>query len=116
VVTIQDIFNLLGKQRFMLDNEKAVQRGIEDIFIAANIPYDREFMLDKHSIPDFMLNGICVEVKIKGSKREIFKQLERYSLSELVTHIILVTNVSMGLPSDINGKPAYLLNLSRAWL
>jgi hypothetical protein len=76
----------------------------------------KEFPLDKHNIPDFFMDGIAVEVKIKGSKKNIYRQLERYAGFDLVKEIILVTNRTLGLPEKINGKPCYMFKLGTAWL
>lgn len=77
----------------------------------------REYHLDNENIIDFLLfDSIGVEVKIKGQKRAIYKQCERYCKFEKLKQLILVTNVSIGFPKEINGKDCYILNLSKAWL
>lgn len=110
-----EILKILQK-RFPLDNEKDTQAAIEQALIVAKIPYSREHILDKDNIPDFFIDGIAIEIKIKGSIRKIFKQCQRYCTFEEVKELILLTNRSMGFPETINGKPCYVINLGRAWL
>jgi hypothetical protein len=55
-------------------------------------------------------------VKIGRLARAIYRQLERYCLHERVGGILLATNVAMGLPVDIGGKPAAIAHLGRGWL
>jgi hypothetical protein len=63
-----------------------------------------------------MVGGVGMEVKIKGSKREMYRQCERYCLHERVSALILATNVATGMPATINGKPVFVALLSRGWL
>jgi hypothetical protein len=60
--------------------------------------------------------GIAIEVKIGGSRRAIFRQLERYCEHKSVGSIVLATNVPMTLPCEINGKPTSIANLGMGWL
>lgn len=114
-----DIIHALTRQRFSLENEKATQAEIETFLRHRfpGLPIDREFILDPHNVIDFLLDyRIGVEVKIKGSKREIFRQCERYCEFDLVKILILITNVSMGFPEEINRRPCYVVKLGQAWL
>lgn len=114
-----DIIQALRSKRFILENEKALQAEMA-VFLAERFPVlliEREFNLDPFNHIDFLLdNRIGVEVKIKGAKREIFRQCERYCDFELIQIFILVTNLSMGFPEEINGKPCYVVKLGQAWL
>lgn len=77
----------------------------------------REFHFDENNIIYFLLDGsIGMEVKIKGGKRNIFRQCERYCQFEAVKIFILITNLSMGFPEEINGKTCYVVKLGNAWL
>lgn len=116
IISIDNITSLLRRYRFDLSNEKALQLEIENVLKENNISYLREHRLSKEDIPDFMINDLCIEVKIKGSKKSIFKQIERYSKYNEVTQIILITNKSLGMPLCINNKATSLINLGRAWL
>lgn len=117
--TAIEIISLLKSRRFLLHDEKALQREIHEYLYTKIAPaeFSKEYCLDKGSIVDFLISpGIAIEVKIKGSKREIYRQCARYCQFDQVRELILVTNVSMGFPPEINGKPCFLLKLGTAWL
>ncbi|PMS08584.1 hypothetical protein C0Z17_29500, partial [Trinickia caryophylli] len=67
-------------------------------------------------IPDFLINGIAVEVKTRSPRKAIFRQLSRYAKHEEVRALILLTGTSMQLPPEINGKPALVVSLGEGWL
>lgn len=104
--------------KFDMTNEKRLQQQIEVKLKEAGIIYNREMVLDINNVPDFFFEntGLCVEVKIKGVKSAIYRQLVRYSTFKKVNEIILVTNKSMALPAFIEGKPANLFHLGKAWM
>lgn len=111
-----DLMRVLRK-RFSLSDEKQTQDDIENALKQANINYKREFYLTKEDKIDFFVNdNIGLEVKLAGSKKNIYRQCERYCLSDKIKEIILITKVSMGLPKEINGKKTYIIDLGRAWL
>lgn len=115
--TAAGIVSFLGSRRLPLSNEKALQIAIAHELECGGIPAEREVRLNPADVIDFMCCGsVGIEVKIKGSRREIYRQLERYAGGDQVAELILATNVPMGLPKTINGKPVSYLNLSRAWL
>jgi hypothetical protein len=120
VVEITQIVQALSKLRFTINVEKILQHEMHDALKKIVDPalIQREYHLDKNSIPDFFIdNRIAIEVKIKGaSKRSIYKQCERYCEFEQVKQLILATSLTMGFPEEINGKDCYFINLNRAWL
>ena len=113
---IDTIIGIISATRLPLHNEKILQEAIEELFVKNNVSFSREYRLDKFNIPDFFIDGIAVEIKIKGAKRSIYKQCERYAQFEDIKQVLLVTNVSMGFPPEINGKPCYVINLGKSWL
>jgi len=115
---LENILRTLRSHRFPLVIEKETQKAIEEKFSDNGIVFNREHRLDAQNIPDFFINeyGIAIEVKIKGNAKKIYKQCERYCSFDEVKGLIIVTNRSMGFPSEINGKPCYLVNLGKAWL
>lgn len=80
---------------------------------AASIMARREVELVKGDIIDFMVGPIGVEVKIKGQRRAIYRQCERYCEHACVGSLVLATNVAMGMPETINGKPVFVASLGR---
>ncbi len=111
-----DIITILSRRRFSLTDEKQTQSEIASVLKQNNIEFQKEFMLDKKNIPDFFIDGIAIEVKIKGNAKSIYKQCERYCQFDEVKQLILITNRSMGFPPEINGKSCYILKLSIGWL
>lgn len=110
------LIRLIETHRCPLTDEKLTQAALETMFLDAGLDVKREHRLSKSDIPDFYIDGIVVEVKIKGARAAIGRQLQRYATHETVTGVLLATAVSVVLPSVINGKPARAASLGRAWL
>lgn len=103
---------------FSLGDEKMLQAELAEAFIDASIVFEREVHLDKNNIVDFMIDGLAIEIKIrtKVSAMQIYRQLERYCAFSEVKALMLITSKAMSLPDSINGKPVYVLSLSRTQL
>jgi len=110
--------SLLNK-RFDTRNEKALQIEMFEVFEKA-FPglVLKEHYLSDRDIIDFFFpgTGTGIEVKIKGEKRSIFKQLQRYAAFDDIKEILLITSKAMALPDSINNKPVKYYNISQAWL
>lgn len=113
---INQIIELLKKQRFPLENEKRTQSKISEILTKENIDHKREVNLSDKDIVDFMIDDIAIEVKIKGSAMSIFRQCNRYCESIEVKTLILLSSVVSGFPNQINGKDVYVINMAKAWM
>ncbi len=112
----REILHFLAVRRWPLTDEKRLQSDMATELAAAGIAAEREVRLGEGDIIDFIIGGIGMEVKIKGSKREMYRQCERYCRHERVSSLILATNVATGMPASINGKPVFVALLSRGWL
>jgi hypothetical protein len=110
------IIHLLTTRRYSLAHEKDCQAEIADVLEASGLPFRREVHLGPDDIIDFMVESVGIEVKIKGARRAIFRQVERYCGYAELSEIILATNVPMNLPHEINGKPTAIAALGRGWL
>lgn len=110
------IHTLLSRHRFSLSCEKELQAEISCILDSHGIAHEREVRLAEGDVIDFMVGHVGMEVKIKGNADAIYKQCRRYCASAVVQEFMLVTNRSMGLPRDIDGKPCYILNLGKGWM
>lgn len=110
------IAELLASHRFLITMEKSVQRQIADVLTAAALDFEDEVRLAKGDIIDFVVGRVGIEVKVAGSRRAILRQLERYAESDRIDSLILVGSIAMGLPPLINGKPATIVSIGRAWL
>ena len=114
--TVEMILSLLAKQRLSLENEKDLQRQMMEV-LSPTVTIAREVRLDAKSTIDFRTaDGVGIEVKLDGSPKAIYRQLERYLQFDEIKSLILVTNRSMGLPPTANDKDLFYLNLGRAWL
>ncbi len=116
---VADVIRLVQRSRLDLSSEKHLQEGVAEVLQAAGIPYEREKRLSPKDIPDFLIaGGVVVECKMrnKSKKMDIFRQLARYATYPEVTAIILASNVTMGLPPELEGKPLFAASLSHGWI
>jgi hypothetical protein len=113
-----EIVRLLQRCRLDLSSEKRVQEQIEQVLTDAGIVFEREKRLSVSDIPDFLIDGgILVECKMRGARKmDIYRQMRRYAAYPEVRALLLVSNLVMGLPSEIDGKPVYSASLSRGWV
>jgi hypothetical protein len=111
-----DFIAALLSARLYVQDEKSLQEDLWVIFEKHG--FKREYRLDNKNIPDFFResDGCLIEVKVKGTKLEIYRQLERYAKFPQVTSVVLVTSKAMGLPKECDGKPLYYVNLSKMLL
>ena len=116
MTTVAEIVAALRPLRLPLSDEIRLHQHMADAFDSAGIGYQREVRLSPRDRVDFLVGTVGIEVKIKGGKRDIFRQLERYAEHDGVGALLLVSNVPMGLPPTINGKPVTYFSLARAWL
>lgn len=108
------IVTLLGAYRYRFQSERDLQDGLEQVLVAAGVSYQREFVLDASSRPDFLLaGGVVVEVKIAQGARALARQVDRYARHADVTAIIVVTQRRHlgALPRSIDGKPVDIVVL-----
>ncbi len=110
---VDEILTLLRSVRFNWNTEAELQQGIETLFRRENIVYDREHRLSSKDRPDFWVDGIAIEVKIKGSATAMLLQIRRYAEHESIKAIIVITAKArhMQAPESLNGKPIYVHHL-----
>lgn len=106
----------LSHKRFTLSNEKKTQIQICQYLKQAGLDVQREVYLNQENIIDFMVSGLGIEVKVKGSAFDILRQCERYCEFDQVKGLMLVSGRFIGFPKEIKGKPCYFFSLSRAML
>lgn len=111
------VIALLSPKKLFLTDEKVLQEEIEKCLKEGlNQSIQREVSLTKKDIIDFIIEGLGIEVKIKGSKTAIYHQLGRYAESDRIKAILLITNKACKMPPFINGKDIYLMSLGNGWL
>lgn len=114
---MKEIMAKILQYRYPLDSEKELQ---ELMFkhVLEKEGYIREYRLSNEDIVDFYhpVLKIAIEVKIKGSSSNIYRQIKRYCLHSNVESLVLVSAKAMGIPSQIEGKPCGILLLGKTWL
>jgi hypothetical protein len=115
-VSPRELIVLLERMRFPLHDEKRAQQQIAAYFDRAEVAFRREVRLSDGDIVDFMVGGTAIEVKLKGQRRAILSQLERYAEHAEITALLLVTARSTPLPPTINGKPTHTFSIAEPWL
>lgn len=111
-----DIVRILAPYRFSTSQEGVLQQQIEGVLRAADLPVEREYRLTAADRPDFFVDGIAIEVKVRGGRRAIYRQCERYCRHPDVRALVLATSRAMDFPDEIRGIPCRLLALGSAWL
>ncbi len=130
-----NIVRLLERRRWPLSSEKPLQDALAKELAFLGLDVQREVRLSRDAaahdagallapeapapvtdIVDLMISDVAIEVKVKGAKREIFRQVERYCAYPQVAALILATRKSMSLPAFIAGKPCYVAWLGSAWI
>jgi hypothetical protein len=97
--------------RYNYVDEVGLHVGIEAALRAAGYDPQPEVRLTPHDRIDFLVGRVGVEVKIKGTRDALHRQLLRYAASPHVDELLAVTTVRAhrGLPGRIGGKPVTLL-------
>lgn len=112
----RDVIRCLRSRRFPIGTEKQLQEHVAAALAEDGIAANREERLGGGDIIDFLVDGIGIEIKIKGQRRAILAQCERYCEHESIAALILLTAAAMGFPAEINGKTCTVISLGRAWL
>lgn len=85
-------------------------------FDAAGLAYAHEARIAPRCRVDFLLCGVAVEVKKgKPARAALIKQALRYLSCPDVSALVVVTQKSVTLPREIEGKRVELVSLDRLW-
>lgn len=99
-----------------VSTEAAAHNDIAKALAAQGLDVRREVRLSDRDRIDVMVGGVGVEVKIKGSRRDIYRQLQRYAASDQVSALVLATAAAWPPMPDISGKPFFHASLVKGWL
>lgn len=112
------LLNELSSLRLSVSTEKEAQREIELFLATQQLSFSREYRLDANSIIDFYFDetGTGLEVKIGGTKKQIFRQCERYASFPGIKQLVVLTNQSIVLPRELHGKLCHVISMGMAWL
>jgi len=112
-----EVARLIMSWPIVLGSEKSVQERLSALLDEAGIRHKREVELGPGDLVDFMIEGgIALEVKLKASKRAIYRQCARYCAHPSVKALVLASATAMGFPPEIHGKPCWVASLGRGWL
>jgi hypothetical protein len=113
VASPERLREVLGAYRYSFAHERDLQDGIAQVLRLRGIRFDREVRLAPEDVPDFMVDGIAVEVKVDGGLSAVTRQLHRYAQHSRVRALLLVTSLGRlaNLPAKMNGKPVASLSL-----
>ena len=113
----RDIVAAIERARIQLATEDQAQVDIGRALAAAGLDARREVVLDAANRVDFMVGEVAVEAKVRGTKRAIWRQVERYAARPEVSAVVIATAVAF--PRDLgmlHDKPILVASLSRGWL
>lgn len=106
----------MGRYRIPASSEAEAQRGVEMALTAAGIPFEPQRVIAAGERLDLMCDGVAIEIKVRGSRTAIMRQLERYASHPDVTGTILVTATAWPLLSgEIGDKPFRAVLLGEGW-
>lgn len=110
------LIHVMSRQSFNYVDEKQCQVEMDQFFDGLGLTYEREHIFGKGTgTCDFFFpqSGIVVEAKAfkSWSKRQVYRQCERYCKRPEVKGLILATGKAQGLPQTINGKPVQVYQL-----
>lgn len=114
---LKRLINILEQIKVgFLPQETQIHSIIAESLVKNGIEFQHEYRLSSDSRIDFLSGNIGVEVKKSTVKdKDLLKQLKKYSESDKISKIILVTTKSVNIPSFINNKQIYIVNLYRNW-
>ena len=114
---LKRLINILEQIKVgFLPQETQIHSIIAESLVNNGIEFQHEYRLSSDSRIDFLSGNIGIEVKKSTVKdKDLLKQLKKYSQSNKISKIILVTTKSVNIPSFINNKQIYIVNLYRNW-
>lgn len=90
-------------------DEYRIQASVAKVLTAKGIPFQTEVALSATDRVDFLVDGcIAVEVKVRGSRMAVLRQLQRYARNERISGVVLAAarrTLLAGLPDELHGKP-----------
>ena len=113
-IAVTVLANELRQVHFRYHHEDELQRGIAEVLTRLAVPFEREVDISPRDRLDFLTrDGICIEVKVTGTLSALTRQVFRYTVSDRVAGVLVVTNRSAhaGLASRLNDKPVVVVHL-----
>lgn len=101
-----EVADLLARYRIFGVAESVVQAQIEQALRNEGVDFLREVEIAPGDRIDFMVGSVGIEVKIKGNRAPIIRQLARYIGNDRVDEIILAATsrkILASVPDEIIG-------------
>lgn len=104
---IDDLSAVIRARRYTYAQETDLHLGIEAALREAGYSPTPEVRLAPRDRIDFVVDRVGIEVKIKGPRDTLHRQLLRYAESALLDELLVVTTCRghRGLPTEVGGKP-----------
>lgn len=105
------VVRVLRGYSFRFVSESQLHEAIAAALGDARLGFSREVRLLPRDRIDFLVGRIGIEVKVSGSVKAVEEQLARYSESEWIDELVLVTACARHgrVSREINGKPVYVV-------
>lgn len=103
----------LRRFRYNLADEDSIQIGVDEALRLGDYEFEREARLSPTERVDFLVGGVAIEVKRRGTSQDLLRQLSRYAQHDRVRELLVVTARAQAsdLPDTIGGKPIQCLVL-----
>lgn len=110
------VANHLDQFTYRWADERELQRAIEDA-LRCRFVVQAEVSLSRQDRPDFVVTTkrchVAIEVKVRGTRNAILRQLGRYAAHDNVHALILAAGrrtLLPGIPTHIHGKPVLVVH------
>lgn len=112
-----ELLTVLRGARYRYATEDELQQALAAALTGAGYTVEREVRLNSRDRIDLLVDRVGIEVKIAGERRTVERQLARYSESDLVDELVLVTTRARHRPpAQLNWKPVHVVSLLGAGL
>jgi hypothetical protein len=91
---VERVTQVLRAYRARPQNELDIQLGLAAIFDEHGVVYQREVVLTQKDRIDFLVGTLGIEIKLQGSRHQVFQQLTRYLAHERIGEVMLFTTKS----------------------
>jgi len=104
---------LLSTHQFAHSDEDELQCAIGEVLVSAGVEFERESRIGARERIDFLASDVGIEVKIKGSRAAVARQLYGYARSPRIGSLVLATTRAQhrSLAGIILQKAVYVVYL-----
>lgn len=104
--SMEQVCAAVSAARYVYVSEVDLHGSLERALVASGLSPEREVRLT-HGRIDFTVGRVGIEVKVKGTTRDVERQLRRYATDPRVESLVLVTSCRRhrDLAGTVGGKP-----------